>query len=149
MVDVQCAIETRHAPNAAQFDAWADAVLTRFDATGDVTIRLVGETESRALNARYRGHDKPTNVLSFPMSAPAGVGEALLGDLAICAPLVEREARAEGKAIEAHWAHLVVHGLLHLLGYDHETERQANAMENLEREILFELKFPNPYERAG
>jgi probable rRNA maturation factor len=101
---------------------------------------VVGPAESRALNRRYRGKDKPTNVLSFPCEAP---GE--LGDVVICAPVVAREAREQGKAVAAHWAHMVVHGVLHLRGFDHIRAAQAKVMEARERAILARLSFPDPY----
>lgn len=117
-----------------------------------LTIRVVGAAESRKLNRTWRGKDKPTNVLSFP-SAPApgrGQVQALngldeLGDLAICAPVVAREAREQGKSAQAHWAHMVVHGVLHLLGYDHEIDRDAATMEAREANILARLGYSNPY----
>lgn len=128
----------------------------------DLTIRVVGAAESRKLNRTWRGKDKPTNVLSFPSvslltlprvargRAGRGQGEVLnelneLGDLAICAPVVAREAREQGKAAQAHWAHMVVHGVLHLLGYDHEVDRDAAIMEAREADILAGLGYSNPY----
>jgi len=117
-----------------------------------VTIRIVGAAESRRLNRTWRGKDKPTNVLSFP-ALSGEIGDALelpvlLGDLAICSPIVAREAREQGKSARAHWAHMVVHGLLHLLGYDHERERDAAVMESREARILAQLGFDDPYASA-
>jgi probable rRNA maturation factor len=116
-----------------------------------MTIRIVGANESRHLNRTYRGKDKPTNVLSFPADVPRmgdgphdGPG-GVLGDLAICAPIVAREAREQGKSPRAHWAHMVVHGVLHLLGYDHENDRDAQAMESREVKILSHFGYANPY----
>lgn len=114
-----------------------------------VTIRIVGAAESRRLNRTWRGKDKPTNVLSFP-ALSGEVGDTLqvpmlLGDLAICSPVVAREAREQGKSARAHWAHMVVHGLLHLLGYDHERQRDAAVMESREARILAQLGFADPY----
>lgn len=135
-------------PSASTLRAWATAALG--SAAGDVTVRIVGEAESHDLNRRYRGKDNPTNVLSFAYD-----GETLdipvLGDLVICAPVVEREAREQGKDLQAHWAHMVVHGCLHLLGYDHEQDAEAQEMERREREIMAGLGFADPYagERDG
>ncbi len=115
-----------------------------------VSIRIVGAAESRRLNAAWRGKDKPTNVLSFPSGLaggqnPAPAGPFPLGDLVICAPVVAREAREQGKASRAHWAHMVVHGVLHLLGYDHELDREAESMEAREMNLLATFGYPNPY----
>ena len=103
------------------------------------------EAESRQLNRDYRGKDSPTNVLSFPFEAPPQVASPLLGDLVICAPVVADEARDQGKPLLAHWAHMVVHGVLHLQGYDHQTDAEAERMEEIECRILQNLHFPNPY----
>ena len=108
-------------------------------------IRVVDEAEGRELNRRYRGMDKATNVLSFPFQAPAGIDSQHLGDLVICAPVVEREAREQRKSLRDHCAHLVVHGVLHLRGYDHQDEREAEEMEALERRILQQLGIADPY----
>jgi probable rRNA maturation factor len=107
---------------------------------GELTLRITNEAESRALNHRYRGRDYATNVLSFPYQEPG-----MLGDLVLCAPVVAREAKAQGKPLRAHWAHLVIHGCLHLLGYDHEQSQAAEKMEKLEIRILRNLGFANPY----
>lgn len=137
-------------PDPGRLRRWLRAVLRhqgRQDA--EIGVRIVGEAEGRELNTRYRLRDpklaKATNVLSFPADLPEWVDAALLGDLVICAPVVAREAAEQGKAPEAHWAHLVVHGTLHLLGYDHEDDAQAARMEALETEILDALDFPPPY----
>lgn len=111
----------------------------------ELTIRIVDEIESAALNHTYRHKSGPTNVLSFPYDVVLPEQNYLLGDLVICAPLVAKEAVDQGKTISAHWAHLVVHGVLHLLGYDHHTDEHACIMENLEKEILHILGFPDPY----
>lgn len=116
----------------------------------DVTVRIVGNAESRRLNRDWRGKDKPTNVLSFPAGEvldPAS-GRRSLGDLVICAPVVAREAREQCKVPAAHWAHMVVHGVLHLLGYDHERERDAKRMESREVAVLRNFGFANPYEES-
>jgi probable rRNA maturation factor len=110
-----------------------------------VCVRVVGSAESRRLDRDYRGKDRPTNVLSFPASAEERVATGVLGDLVVCSPVVAREAREQRKSLGAHWAHMVVHGTLHLLGYDHERAREARAMERLEVAILLGLGFDDPY----
>ncbi len=132
-------------PDDTQLRAWVEAVLAPANEPLELVIRLVDEAESRELNRTYRGKDSPTNVLSFPFEAPAEVPLPLLGDLVICAPVVAREAHEQGKTLEAHWAHMVIHGLLHLLGYDHQTDEEAQVMETRERELLRRLNFPDPY----
>ncbi|MCK0537289.1 rRNA maturation RNase YbeY [Alcanivorax quisquiliarum] len=118
-------------------------------AVGEITLRVVDASESRALNYRYRGKDAPTNVLSFPFEMPEGIPvehqDMILGDIALCAEVVDREAVEQGKLPEAHWAHMVVHGVLHLLGFDHLHEHEAADMEALETRILAGLGFPDPY----
>ncbi len=133
-------------PSEADIQHWVEAVL-RHEKKDDVelTLRIVDETESAALNHQYRGKDHATNVLSFNYDIPAEVEMNLLGDLVVCAPVVQREAKAQGKTEQAHWAHMLVHGLLHLLGYDHLNDRDAQNMEQREIEILAELGFSNPY----
>jgi probable rRNA maturation factor len=136
------------APRTADFTRWAAAALGRRGTNRELAVRVVGPAESRRLNARYRGKDKPTNVLSFPAAAPpAAAAQPLvpLGDLVICAQVVRTEAQAQGKPLQAHWAHLVVHGALHLLGYDHESEPDASRMERREIRVLRTLGFANPY----
>ena len=143
---VQRAATSKSIPTKARLLGYAKAALEgRRDAV-ELVIRIVDEAESRALNRQYRGIDRPTNVLSFPFEAPPQVPSDHIGDLVICAPVVEREAADQGKPLEAHWAHMVVHGVLHLLGYDHETDEDAATMEGLEIAILGRLGFPNPYE---
>ncbi|MCB1554146.1 MAG: rRNA maturation RNase YbeY [Xanthomonadales bacterium] len=132
-------------PAAQSFRTWTEAALRGRVRRADVALRLVGEYEGRSLNRHYRGKDAPTNVLSFPADLPEGVKLPLLGDIVICAPVVQREARLQGKDVRAHFAHLTVHGVLHLLGFDHDDPREADLMENLEREILAGLGFDDPY----
>ncbi|WP_394004453.1 rRNA maturation RNase YbeY [Luteimonas sp. WGS1318] len=136
-------------PAAASFRRWAAAALAGRIRDADLAIRIVGEDEGRALNRHYRGKDYATNVLSFPAELPEGLPDGvrlpLLGDLVICAPVVAREAADQGKGLNAHYAHLTVHGVLHLLGWDHENTPEAEAMEQLEREILAELGVDDPY----
>lgn len=130
-------------PSPELFQRWADAAGPEGPVT--VSIRIVDTVESAQLNQVYRRKSGPTNVLSFPFEVPAGVPNELLGDLAICAPVVEREAKAQGKPAEAHWAHMVVHGILHLRGFDHCDDAEAERMETLEAEILGRLGYPDPY----
>ena len=163
-VTVQMASSRRGVPHARNLNRWAQAACARqlphSDKAGDepleLTIRVVGAAESRRLNRIWRNKDKPTNVLSFPAAtlSPGKSGEpprfparhfAELGDLAICAPVVAREAREQGKTLQAHWAHMVVHGVLHLLGYDHETDRDAEVMEARETKILAQFGYHDPY----
>lgn len=145
-VEVQHASAHRSPPGDEQFRCWVQTALAGKLQTAEAVIRLVDETESARLNTDYRGKDRPTNVLSFPFEAPPGIPTAHLGDLVICAPLVEREAREQGKTSDAHWAHLTVHGVLHLLGYDHLEDEEAERMEAEEIRILECLGFPNPYQ---
>ncbi len=112
---------------------------------GELTVRIVDGAEAAELNRRYRGRSGPTNVLSFPFDGMPGVDLPLLGDIVVCAPVVVREAREQGKPERAHWAHIVVHGVLHLLGYDHVEPEQARIMEGLEKQILGKLGIPDPY----
>ena len=146
ILDLQLACEDEQGlPAEADFQRWLEAVLPRFQQESEVTIRLVDEAESHELNNTYRGKDRPTNVLSFPFEAPPGIELPLLGDLVICRQVVEKEAKEQGKALEAHWAHMVVHGSLHLLGYDHIEDDEAEEMESLETEIMLALGYPDPY----
>ncbi len=135
-------------PRNADIARWAASALGRRAAGREIGVRVVGPAESRRLNARYRGKDKPTNVLSFPaapLPAAARGSAHPLGDLVICAQVVRAEALAHGKPLRAHWAHLVVHGALHLIGYDHEREPDARRMERREIAVLRSLGFVNPY----
>ncbi len=142
-VFIQFAAPRRGVPAVRSLRTWAWAALD--GAAGELTLRIVGEAEGRRLNARYRHHRQATNVLSFASSPLPDGSRPLLGDLVICAPVVMREAAEQGKPARAHWAHLVVHGCLHLLGYDHQYDTQAERMEAREREILLRLGFPDPY----
>jgi probable rRNA maturation factor len=150
MLDLQYALEGPEAdialPAAERFERWVAAAIGGRREEAELTVRIVGEAEGTELNEHYRPEKTgPTNVLSFPFEAPEGVTVPLLGDIVICAPVVLREAAAQEKPPEAHWAHLVVHGCLHLLGYDHIEPEQALEMETLETEILAGLGYSDPY----
>ncbi|MEO8001927.1 MAG: rRNA maturation RNase YbeY [Arenimonas sp.] len=132
-------------PSAQSFKKWATAAVTGRILKADLAIRIVDKKEGTSLNRHYRGKDYPTNVLSFPADLPAGINVPLLGDLVICAPVVAREAKEQGKTLAAHYAHLTIHGVLHLLGLDHEDDREALIMEQLERDILADLGYSDPY----
>ena len=143
-VEVQRTVR-KWAPTRSDIATWAGTALGRKAAGRELGVRVVGSAESRRLNARYRGKDKPTNVLSFPaVELPAGP-ERPLGDLVICPDVLRVEAREQRKSLRAHWAHLVVHGTLHLVGYDHEDCADADRMERREIAVLRRLGFPNPY----
>lgn len=146
ILDLQIACtDTAGLPTENAFQRWLEAVLPLFQPEAEVTVRLVDEVESQELNLTYRGMDKPTNVLSFPFEAPPEIELSLLGDLIICRQVVEREAHEQEKTLDAHWAHMVVHGSLHLLGYDHIDDDEAEEMESLETEIMLKLGYPDPY----
>jgi probable rRNA maturation factor len=147
-LQVQNATQVDEIPPEDSFGQWTGAALRQEREHAELVIRLVDEAESQELNREFRGKDRPTNVLSFPSHLPAVVESNLLGDLVICAPLVLREAAEQGKSIDAHWAHMVVHGVLHLLGYDHQDEADADVMERLEREVLANLEFQDPYKEG-
>lgn len=147
IVDLQNACDVQEIPSIEQFQLWVDSSLTMVSKQNfELTIRLVNIDESQQLNKQYRQKDKPTNVLSFPFEVPEGIELNLLGDLIICAQVVEQEATAQNKALFDHWAHMVVHGCLHLLGYDHINDSDAQEMEALETKILAKLLINNPYE---
>jgi len=134
------------APGDEDFRRWCELALRQRSADSELTIRLVDEAEGRELNHTWRQKDYATNVLSFPADVPDELLDIpLLGDLVICVPVVAREAAEQGKPLEAHWAHLVIHGCLHLLGYDHIDDAEADEMETLERQLLAELGHPDPY----
>lgn len=146
ILDLQIACEdSNNLPDKTAFQRWLEAVLLQLQEESEVTVRLADEAESNKLNLTYRGKDKPTNVLSFPFEAPPGIALPLLGDLIICQQVVEQEAAEQGKTSESHWAHVVVHGSLHLLGYDHIEDDAAEEMESLETEIMRRLGYPDPY----
>ena len=150
-IDLQLACENNdNLPTEEQFSHWVNQALTMQAQTADyseteMTIRIVDEAESHELNLTYRGKDKPTNVLSFPFEVPDGIELPLLGDLVICRQVVEKEAIEQQKPLDAHWAHLAIHGTLHLLGYDHLTDEEAEEMESLETQIMQSLGYEDPY----
>lgn len=150
-ISVGYALPRAGLPAAASFRKWVTAALDGRIRQADLAIRLVDAKEGRALNRHYRGQDHATNVLSFPaeiaegVKLPKGVKMPLLGDLVLCAPVITREAREQHKALNAHYAHLTVHGALHLLGWNHDDPREADCMEALEREILAALGVADPY----
>lgn len=152
LVDLQLAVDAPGLPGVEDFARWAEAALAEAGHEGavEITVRLVDAAESQDLNREYRDKDKPTNVLSFPSEIPEFVLEELesipLGDLVICAPVVAAEAVEQGKAERDHWAHLTVHGVLHLLGHDHLEDEEAEAMEAMEVRALAALGIANPYE---
>jgi probable rRNA maturation factor len=136
---VQYAIRPPSVPTRHQFRKWALTALRR---DAEITLRLVDESEGRALNRDYRGKEYATNVLTFPLSDEP----LLMGDIVLCAPVVEKEAAEQGKPLEAHYAHLLIHGVLHLQGYDHENDADAEVMEQLESQIVSKLGYADPYQ---
>ncbi|MBS0194582.1 MAG: rRNA maturation RNase YbeY [Proteobacteria bacterium] len=144
-VAVSYGLPRKGLPAATSFRRWVAAALEGRILRADLCLRLVDEREGRSLNRHYRGKNHATNVLSFPAEIPEGVTLPLLGDIVLCAPVVAREAREQHKPLSAHYAHLTVHGVLHLLGLDHDDAREAEAMEALERHILAGLGLPDPY----
>lgn len=153
-VDVQIATTfAAGIPEAAQLARWARVAVQRETPSAELTVRVVDEREAASLNEQYRHRSGPTNVLSFPFESPLESSPELhwrleiplLGDVVVCAPVVASEARIQAKMPEAHWAHMVIHGALHLLGYDHKTSEEARDMEEMERAIINELGYPDPY----
>lgn len=146
LIDLQIASENIDGlPTLEQIEQWATAAVQPESDDVEMTVRIVDEAESQALNRTYRAKDRPTNVLSFPFECPTEVSLPLLGDLVICRQVVEYEAAEQEKPLMAHWAHMVVHGSLHLLGYDHIDDSEAEEMESLETKIMQGLGFVDPY----
>lgn len=145
-IDIQRACSLKSIPSDEKFQHWSEATIKGRTTATELNIRIVEEHEITALNSQYRGKKKSTNILSFPFNAVTPEPMPILGDIVICAPLVFREAQEQSKSIESHWAHLVVHGILHLLGYDHDRDNDAKIMETLESEILTKMNYPEPYE---
>jgi len=144
-IEVQYAVATGGIPGAETLRLWVERALQGRQPAAELAVRIVDEAEITALNRRYRHKDGATNVLSFPFDSMPGVDTEQLGDIVICAPVVAAEAVIQGKVLDAHWAHMVIHGVLHLLGYDHHAETDAQEMEDLETRLLAELGFPAPY----
>jgi probable rRNA maturation factor len=135
-------------PTEEQLNLWVEAAIAQSVDGPELTIRIVSSEEIQSLNRDYREKDKPTNVLSFPFESPPGIELPLLGDIIICAEVVESEAKEQGKTLESHWAHMVIHGVLHLLGYDHIEDSEAEEMETLEIDTLTSLGYTNPYQES-
>lgn len=145
-IDIESNSQSSTIPASDQIERWIIAALhTQHIKDAEVSVYIVDEQESQQLNAQYRHKDKPTNVLSFPADLPEEVDIPLLGDLVICAPVVEQEALEQAKSLDAHWAHMLIHGTLHLLGFDHIEDDDAEAMEALETDIMTSLNYPAPY----
>ena len=145
-IDVEVNSSSTKIPSLENIEHWISTALHSDELNqAEVSVYIVDESESQELNSQYRGKNKPTNVLSFPADIPDEVGVPLLGDLVVCAPVVEREAQEQGKSLDAHWAHMLVHGTLHLLGYDHINDGEADVMEALETRLITQLHFPAPY----
>ena len=144
-VDLQVACDNKHVPSEENFQMWVNTALSQYNKDFELTIRLVNIEESQQLNSQYRSKDKPTNVLSFPFEVPEGIELDLLGDLIVCSDVVEKEAKDQNKPLLAHWAHMIIHGCLHLLGYDHINADEADEMEAIEIRLMAELGHKNPY----
>jgi probable rRNA maturation factor len=145
---IQKAVANISMPSMKELKQWSTTVLQKKVVAAEMTVRIVDKREIQQLNKTYRHKNKPTNVLSFPFETPKDIHLEIpiLGDIVICAEIVNQEAREQGKTEKAHWAHMLTHGILHLLGYDHENVRDAERMENEEKMILHGLGFPNPYQ---
>jgi len=145
IVDIQMASASEEAPDPQSIERWVGAAIGNQRESTELSVRIVDAEESQALNEQFRGSTGATNVLSFPFENESPEPLPLIGDIVICAPVVAKEAREQNKALNAHWAHMMIHGVLHLLGYDHQNENDANLMESLETEIMQGLGFPPPY----
>ncbi|MEJ2399042.1 MAG: rRNA maturation RNase YbeY [Gammaproteobacteria bacterium] len=147
-LDLQIALDTSgySLPTEAQIRQWLNAALDGRLSQAELTVRIVDEVESEQLNLQYRHKSGPTNVLSFPFESDVPMDIPLLGDIVICAPVVAREALEQHKDLLLHWAHIILHGTLHLLGYDHISDADAEKMERIEIQLMQQLGFPNPYE---
>jgi len=145
IVDIQMASASEEAPDPQSIERWVSAAIDNQRDSTELSIRIVDTEEGRALNEQFRGSTGATNVLSFPFENESPEPLPLIGDIVICAPVVRKEASDQNKTLNAHWAHMIIHGVLHLLGYDHQNETDANLMESLETEIMQGLGFPPPY----
>jgi len=145
VLTLQNTSKTKSIPSKKQFKTWMEKALVPCKKDYEITIRIVGVKEITKLNKQYRKKNKPTNIISFNFYPPANIKTNLLGDLVICAPVVKLEAKLQHKAVLSHWAHLTIHGVLHLLGYDHQNDEAAQKMERLEIKILKNLGIVNPY----
>ena len=146
ILDYQIASCSSKIPSESLFQYWVDAVLINEDEDSEIVIRIIDEDEMIAFNQQYRNKNGSTNILSFPYEVPEGFNSSLLGDLLLCAPVIEKEAVQQNKTLNNHWAHIVIHGVLHLLGYDHVDDEDAEEMESKEIEILKTIKINNPYQ---
>jgi probable rRNA maturation factor len=144
-IEIQTIYQSEGQPEPEQIQRWVDAALEGYQPDTEIVVRIVDEQESAELNEQYRHKPGPTNILSFPVEVPDGIELDLLGDLVICAPVLEKEALEQHKVLADHWAHIIVHGVLHLLGYDHIDEGEAELMESKEIAILDTLNILNPY----
>jgi probable rRNA maturation factor len=144
-IEIQAIYKSDSQPDQEHIQRWVDATLEGFNQDTEIVVRIVNEQESAELNEQYRHKQGPTNILSFPIDVPEGIELNLLGDLVVCAPVLEKEALEQHKALTDHWAHIIVHGVLHLLGYDHIDDDDAELMENKEITILNKLNIKNPY----
>lgn len=143
-ITLQTIASNTYIPSRYFLQRWVNKALSK-QVSNQINIRLVSKKESAELNSRYRHKKGPTNILSFPFEPPPGISSAFLGDLVVCAALVNQQAKQQAKTRLAHWAHLIIHGCLHLIGYDHIHEKDANKMEALEIQLLKELGYENPY----
>ncbi len=147
-VEIQTVFASAGQPDEQQIQLWVDTALADIQRDTEIVVRIVDEQESAELNETYRHKPGATNILSFPVEIPEGIDLNLLGDLVICAPVLEQEAQQQGKTLEHHWAHIIIHGVLHLLGYDHIDDEQAEEMENKEIALLQKLNIHNPYQQV-
>jgi len=148
-LDFQIVSQSKLLPEESLLQTWVDAVLTDNAQESEIVIRIVDEDEMTTFNKNYRKKEGLTNILSFPYEVPEGFNSPLLGDLLVCAPVVEQEALMQNKKLEHHWAHMIIHGVLHLLGYDHISNKEADEMEALEIKILNTIKIKNPYQEIN
>ncbi|MFA5983353.1 MAG: rRNA maturation RNase YbeY [Methylococcaceae bacterium] len=155
-LDIQTLIALDGQPNTKQMQLWVDAALVGYAKDAEIVIRIVDEIESAQLNQEYRHKSGATNILSFPFELPPGMNsldvgglQEVLGDLVICSPILVKEAQEQGKSLQDHWAHIIIHGVLHLLGYDHVEDNEAEVMEAMEIAILKTLNIGNPYNEAS